>query len=563
MTECKRSGPKGSSSLGGNSLRERYLPSQGNAPEILVCMIVCALALAPWLMTLRFSFVYDDHAQIERNIYLRSWGNLHHLLAEPLWTQTGVHHSAFYYRPLFSLWLLLQYSTFDLKSAGWHACSLLLYFLSIVSVYWLARSLQIEAAPALMAAVLFELNPLHAEVVSWISASCEMISAISLILSLACLAQSIEKRRDVGNLWYATSLLLYLLSLYGKETGLFLLPLFVLFPFVGPRALADGGRLSSRNALLALGSLLPVAIYFLTRWTAYHGFSFALTRGSLSQVLLTTPSALSFYLEKLLLPWHLSQLYDVRFADHGSIQIAVLVIALFAGTVSTLLWLERKSKVAFMGVALLCAPIAAAIAGLSVFRDYDLVHDRYLFLPSVGWSLLIGQSLQKIRSHKLVGALTLPLSFAFLVLIFHSAGAYRDDVQLFRRAVEVAPNNLLARGLLADAEWDAHRTDEALKQYRNAQQMRPDDWTANFRLGLAYSHLGNSEEAMTVLRTAAGLTSITQDESALTWYGIGALYEKQGKLPEAANAYRQALVAQPRSNQAKSALSSVEAALEH
>jgi len=110
------------------------------SPRFLLA-IALVLTLLSYIAICRFDFVYDDHQQIEANPAIRTWERLPSYFTSHLWANAANQQSSNYYRPLFLVWLRLNYLVFGTHAAGWHATSLLLHLLATFLVYVAARNL--------------------------------------------------------------------------------------------------------------------------------------------------------------------------------------------------------------------------------------------------------------------------------------------------------------------------------------------------------------------------------------------------------------------------------------
>src|SRR5882762_2645254 len=77
-------------------------PAGPPGSKLWFVLLPCLAAFLVFLPTLRFGFVGDDHAQIERNPQVQSWSYLPRILSTDMWSQRGADHEGFFYRPLFS-----------------------------------------------------------------------------------------------------------------------------------------------------------------------------------------------------------------------------------------------------------------------------------------------------------------------------------------------------------------------------------------------------------------------------------------------------------------------------
>src|SRR6266496_1740761 len=74
--------------------------------------------------SLAFGFVYDDRMQILQNVSITRWSYVPQYFTKQVWALIDPHILANYYRPLFLVWLKINYSLFGLNPTGWHALSI-------------------------------------------------------------------------------------------------------------------------------------------------------------------------------------------------------------------------------------------------------------------------------------------------------------------------------------------------------------------------------------------------------------------------------------------------------
>jgi hypothetical protein len=91
--------------------------------------------------TLAFKFVYDDRMQILENVSIRQWSYVPQYFTKNVWAMIDPHILANYYRPLFLLWLRINYALFGSNATGWHALSVALHVIVVVQVFWLGKRL--------------------------------------------------------------------------------------------------------------------------------------------------------------------------------------------------------------------------------------------------------------------------------------------------------------------------------------------------------------------------------------------------------------------------------------
>jgi len=82
---------------------------------LAVSLLVTA---AVYAQAVFFEFVYDDLGQVVYNPQIKSWALALSYFKSHVWSQSS--NIALYYRPVFMLWLTLNYKLFGLNPLYWH-----------------------------------------------------------------------------------------------------------------------------------------------------------------------------------------------------------------------------------------------------------------------------------------------------------------------------------------------------------------------------------------------------------------------------------------------------------
>src|ERR1700686_2933995 len=176
--------------------------------------VLCLISFCVYLPSLTSDFIYDDHYQVVKNPQIKSWNYLPRLLTSDVWSQKGGEHVGHYYRPLFSVWLLLVYTLGGLSAWFWHLSSILLHVVATYLVYRACRIFLKSTAAACFGAALYAVHPIHVDAVSWISASNELLFTIFILAALITLAKA---PTDTKRPWLVLSLGFYGAALLSKE----------------------------------------------------------------------------------------------------------------------------------------------------------------------------------------------------------------------------------------------------------------------------------------------------------------------------------------------------------
>ncbi|MFZ0478192.1 MAG: tetratricopeptide repeat protein [Terriglobales bacterium] len=566
--------------------------AQSGSPQYLLPLLAMALAVAVYLGAASFPFVFDDLRQILQNPRVQSWSYFPHYFTESLWSHLPAAPNS-YYRPLFLVWMLLNFKLFGHNPMGWHLAGLLLH----AGVTWLvfrlaARELNDKIAAG-FAAIVFALHPAHAEGVVWISGLNEPLYAAFFLATLLCYFR--WKDGD-GDEWIAASLICFALSMLAKETAVMAPALISLYEW---RSRAKEIRMARiRATLLTVTSYVVVAILYLGVRTYGMRNTVALTvkHPSIPSVFLTLPAALWFYLQKLVIPWPMAVFYPLTFVSRAGLWdfwLPLLALSIVGAALWT--WAKRDQRV-MVACWWLFLPLLPPLLAIVRFLPGDLVHDRYLYLPCVGFSMLTAIALRRIPVGKRnpwgipaaqFAALAV-VGFAFAFACVKQADYWSSDLVLYSCAVEVSPMNAVALNQLGSELSHVGQDDRAVAYLERAVQVDPDNYRSLLLLGITENNLGRYDRAIPALLHArelhpkggiadfflgmaeVGAHQFTEAEVTLRHaielvpgkfrqhYLLGVALEQQGRLGEARSEFLRELQLDPTSADAKARLQEME-----
>ena len=523
----------------------------------LVPVMLVAATVAVYGRTTGFQFVFDDTSFILTNPLVQSPSNIPRYFTQPVWSGIAIAQQN-YYRPLFLLWVLANYSAFDGHPAWWHLAALLLHCLNALLVYLAALRLVKETLAAGAGAALFALHPVQAESVSWICCSNDLLACFFVLASFLAYGKAREAGGGRSLIWWSVSLACYAAGALSKEPAV-LLPLLMLLhewsgrPAVSP--LPEAPPVSRLRAYFPFASYFAVAAaYFLLRRNALGSFL-----GTTVEVigrreeLLTQPSLLASYLAHFLWPASLSPLYDVSYQrnfNFAGVLLPALLLLIPAGLLAWAAWRSPGARFSIAWVLLFLVPALH----IAVFPRSEVVHDRFLYLPMAGAGLLaaIGFAAAVSPDRRVFGLTSRgqhTLSWAAGVLLgalalisWHQAGYWSNNYELFRRGVEIAPNNGIAAGNLGIEYMKVGDRATAAVLLRRADALNPDIWEAEKKQ--AYEHLvaGRYKEAEQALDAAL----VTRPDDGLCHFLLGLVYLKTGRPEQAVAEARRGVALSPR-----------------
>ena len=540
----------------------------------ITAMVACALAFLAYARGFGFGFVFDDHDQIRFNGAIQSWQHFSSLFTHHVWAFNDPNFGGNYWRPLFLVWLLLNHTFFALKPMGWHIAGALLHAAVTYLVYRLGLRLTGDPWTAAFAALLFAVDPIHIEAVVWASGATDPLMSLFFLGSLLCWFRYCDARQ---HRWIAAALGLYAASMLAKETGI------VLIAVVAAAAWSFApGEVSVREKLRRTGrSVAPFAavavLYLACRLLVLRGMAHPLGGESWGAMVLTWPAMLAFYARQLLVPMGLSGFYDISVLESvGLLNFYVPLLVVAGIVVGLAYWARRRQPlIAFCAVWMLLTLLP--VFYIRVFPSWDIVHDRYLYLPSVGFVVLLAAAIRKIKVDEAAVARAQLVTVGVIALVYcvsgiADQGIWADDFNLYRRGFAVAPNNLTPKVdlaiILIRNQQEGPRAAELLRQ---ALAKAPDLWEANYNLGYLYYTSGANVDAENYLSRAISIRpweappyayrsisrfragnlegaaedarhAIELTPTAKRYhYAYGLILEKQGRFVEAAGEFRSEL----------------------
>ncbi|MGA9770857.1 MAG: tetratricopeptide repeat protein [Blastocatellia bacterium] len=548
----------------GNVIAEK---SQMKISNHFFIAAVLLLTFMAYFSTLGYDFVYDDQGQIVQNGFIRSWSSAPQYFTKHVWSHVHPDQAGNYYRPVFLLWLLVNRTLFGLSPFLWHFAVIAVHLLVTLLVYLLARRLVKDELTANMAALIFGLHPVHIEGVAWISGVTEPLLALFLISAFLFYMDWRDGKEDASGdgkiafykkptIRLAASLFLYTLAMLEKETAL-ILPMAVCgYEWIKNSGSSQDQGFTSR-ARQSLRRAIPFiaisVVYLVVRTIVLKGLGHTLSPLPLSTVVLTCPAVLWFYTRQLIWPARLSAFQDLEYVTSPGLVNFILpaagVIAVGFG-----LWMFARKSEARERYALLIASLwlvlpILPVLNISVFGEGEAVHDRYLYLPSIGFAIIVAVALRRLDfgRAKLFGrpvahvaaAILIALAFSFITLSQHVHWA--TDLALFQHGLAYVPHSRIAKTGLANEYSKRDQYDDAITLYKEVIERNPTYWVAPNNLGCTYMKMGDFKNAEIYLVRGIEIRPTEPRQ----YLNLSVTLQAQARLDEAERAIRQAIDLQP------------------
>jgi len=446
--------------------------------------------------TFQNRFTYDDVEYIKKNPHVQSPENLISLFTHPY----PPHRPELsLYRPLVEVTYLIDWCSSLRRSEFadlafndtvamplFHLTNVFYHIAATIALFFLVRLLYKNDSVAFFAALIFSIHPVHVENVTSIVGRAESMCALFFLLSLLLFIREWGKE-NLFTPYLFLSYLFFFLSLLSKESAITLPPVILIadwYLWARKRREEAGAKGGYIPVNLGRGVIrtLPYGVVFL---------SYLILRLEVVQRVGITPSHWYFvlestgqrlaamcvaalvYLRLLIFPVAMSADYNFPVRIFGPIWanqpsgfmnfwvlsgIFLLIVYVFI----TIQAIRKKSPFAF---PLLFFPVTMfPFSNIIPFGDF--MAERFLYLPSVGFVMIVGLAIQKLRRGKertswvLVLLCLLVAGYSIRTVIRNRD--WRSGIALWTAEMKQNPKNLSVYSSLG-SEYSLARKDHLIK----------------------------------------------------------------------------------------------------
>jgi Tfp pilus assembly protein PilF len=387
---------------------------QRSIPLFLILLVV--LVLAVFSPCVNFHFLrWDDYRHYISNpcVYSLSWYNICNLFQQTI-NDT--------YIPLTTLSFNLEYHLFGLSPFKSHLINILLHLAVVLVIFDLALKLKFSPWESFIASAVFALHPMHVESVAWVT---ERKDVLGILFYVLCLKQYWLYLENNSNKNYGISLLLGFLSVLTKSMAVSIPWVLLLLDWYYQR------RWSKKVLLDKLPfAVLIFPVASITFFTLSPHPSFA------HNSILIGLWTFSWYLEKFIFPVNLLPAYTPEVPVTLTSLIYLQSLIIFIIFISSM-FLWRKNRL-FIFACLFWVGTIFIFWRLD-FADQNIVADRFMYLPSLGFCLLLGRYLSKFK------AIAVLMIIVLGYLTFYQCFIWSNDLTLWSWTLIHDPKNVIAK----------------------------------------------------------------------------------------------------------------------
>ncbi len=514
-------------------------------------LALVVLGLCLYARTLDYEFLdWDDTAQVVENPWIRSL-SLEHLAA--IFSRPVVDS----YFPLQSISFMLDYALWGLDPRGYHLQSVLWNALNGALAFWVLAQLTRLPALAFLAALFWSVHHSHVESVAWVSARKEVLATALLLLSLGSYLRA-RCEAALDRRFYAASIALFGLGAAAKLTIAPYALFFVFADWTLDARLAPEQRRPLLHHLVNKVPYAAVALPFvlMNLWVqpvadaarASGGFDYLLVRGQAAwRYLLLLVGALPG-----------QPLYDPPPISRDPWLAAATLLPLVASPAAFAFALRRGYPNAALALAWLIIGMIAPLA----FPLTTFMADRYLYSPSLGFCWLLAAGVASMafvpgRSRAWNASVALLLTVPPLVWFAERTWSYtpvwQNSETFWTRAVATSRDGRAVTALSAALIRQA-RLEEAEKVLTEATALGANGY---LHLAIVYLEQNRIDDALGATDQAIARARVSPpppaDAAKLMWIR-GVILAKLGRLDDAGEAWKAALIFDPEQAEARAAL---------
>lgn len=476
-----------------------------NKRKTVIFLIMCSVIV--YGNSLNNSFVFDDAVVIVDNDFVNTFKNVSKLFSADYLRYSG----EFTYRPLVTLSYFLDYKIWADDAFGFHLTSLVLHILNVILVYFLTSLILKNGLISLLSALFFCVHSVHSEAVDCIAFREDMLCSLFFLLSLLLY---IEFTRKSNIAFYLLSIGSFILSLLSKEMA-FTLPLVIVLYDIYREDSCSGSagkglgskvvhvsakllrHIKGRAKFYIAYLLIAAAFSYLRFFVIFTPFERTVRYpgGSFYTNILNMLRVVAYYMRLLVIPYPLCPMYAFEESETifdmrvlGAFLVLMLLLVF-------LFHLIKKSRIFLFAAGWFFITL---IPVYNIIPIINIVAERYLYIPSLGFCLAVPSLLLMIHSEKLrkcyiVALISLILLYSFFTIRRNCD--WRNNISLYKNTLIHFPGNFHLRFNLGHEYLDSGRIEEAIIEFRTVIKHNPEYAKAYNNLGYIYANIKDYKRA--------------------------------------------------------------------
>jgi tetratricopeptide (TPR) repeat protein len=503
--------------------------SKVRSPAVLLAIL--AIVFVSYLPALRNGFVFwDDDAHLYENVTVRSLDAEH--IGDIFRSTVNK-----IYIPLTVLSFAVEYRFFGYDPFIYHLDNLLLHLAVTALIFWLGLRLRLSILGSGAAALVFGVHPLHVESVAWVTERKDVLYSFFYMAALVSYCCYLNFTRSTPAVqikksyrFLVLTVILGVLSMLAKPMALSLPLILLLLDWFQGRKVGREAFIEKIPLLVALAGITLVS-YVAHARVPGQGFI---------EAFLIWSWTLVFYLRQFIFPIILVPVYQlpkpiVFLSPEYFLSVAVV------GLLALAMVRFRRSSWFIFSVCFYFFSIFF-ILRYDEGKDINIVADRFMYLPSVGFCYLLGlwfQSLWEGRRRRLAvtgAAGLMVLAAALSVKTYQQCRIWKDSISLWQHQLKVFSDQPAALNNLAAALRGREEYKNAEETYRTLMKIKSDGLSPN-----SSDEVTLNIQRVDYVRSLYQRAVLAEPDFIESYYNLGNFLGDIGKTAEAVEAYKKTL----------------------
>lgn len=408
---------------------------------------------------------YDDPEYVYENPHIKD------LAVKNIQTLFNTRTSDLYI-PLVFLSYNIEYHFFKLKPTGYHFTNLILHIINSLLVLWLVWLLSKNLLITIIISIFFAIHPLHVESVAWITERKDLLYSFFYLIALISY-HFYNQRNDKK--YYVLAFVCFLFSCFSKAMAITLPAILILYDYFYLQK--KSWKIIINKIPFFIISMIFVIVAFKMmnmeeRWAINFQYN------PLDKIA-TFCYGLFFYIQKAIIPVHLSLIYPYPQKTEKLLPLIYLVSPIIIGIITWLVFFYSKSnsiiKSCFLFFLISILPVLQIIP-----NTFTIAADRYFYLPSIGLFAIAAYLLNTIVEQKklkisFVWTLLTVTTIIFSSLTYNRCKVWNNSITLFTDVIQHYQTSDVAYGNLGSAYNSKGDFITAIPFLQKAAELNPEN----------------------------------------------------------------------------------------
>jgi len=240
--------------------------------------------------------------------------------------------------------------------------------------------------------------------------------------------------------------------------------------------------------------------------------------------LLTVPKLMLAYLKLLLFPidlnaFHIDPLVETPYRLEFMIQCGAMIFILYLWCISL-----KKSQPLFIGISWLLVTCLPVLNIIPLPNSNHLVAERFLYIPSVGFCMIVGFFFQRLFQFRQRSSLLIKYGVIFLLILMIELHGFEtlkrnlvwhNELTLWQDTVKKSPESFMVRTNLSLALHAVGRLEEAHQEINEAIRLNPYQDTPHYILGVILYQKALYQDSIKALERTLQINPHHKDASIL------------------------------------------------